>query len=115
MVRGGISSILRLQNVRYGTFLDYKLRSTHASRGNLVFIKGDYKVTVFIPIEIMLVIECYEVLSDFRIFNPVYFTAVLCHNFFICLRRLSAKTSAKSSDVNRSLSSTILPFALSIW
>ena len=115
MVRGGISSILRFQNVGYGSFLDYKLRSTHASRGNLVFIKDDYKVTVFIPIEIMLVIECYEVLTDFCVFNPVYFTAVLCHNFFICLRRLSAKTAAKPSDVNRSLSSTILPFTLSIW
>ena len=82
MVRGGISSILRLQNVGYGPFLDYKLRSTHASRGNLVFIKDDHKVIVFIPIEIMLVIECYEGLSDFRVFNLVYFIAVLCHNFF---------------------------------
>lgn len=69
MVRGRISSILRLQNIGYGTFLDYKLRSPHASRGNLVFIKNDNKVAVFIPIEIMLVVECYEVLTNFRIFN----------------------------------------------
>lgn len=47
MIRGGISSILRFQNVRYGTFLDYKLRSPHASRGNFVFIKNDNNVAVF--------------------------------------------------------------------
>ena len=84
MFRGEISSIPRFHNVGYGSFLDYKLRSTYTSRGNLVFIKDDNKVAVFIPIKIMLVIECYEVLTDFCVFNQVYFTAVL---FYIIKRK----------------------------
>ena len=50
MIRGGISLILRLQNIGYGTLFDYNLRSTPASRGNLVFIKDDNKVAVFMTV-----------------------------------------------------------------
>ena len=87
--------MLLFQNVGYGIFIDHKLRSTHASRGNLVFIKDDNKIAVFIPVEIMLAVGCHKILPDFRVFNPIYFVTVLCHYFIHLFTELVCQNCGK--------------------